>query len=87
MSGKIVRQYDTAIDGKNRVRILGASFQYYHVEEYDNGTVVLSPRVLVQPENHASSTFHLMDKSMPGLKKPRSVDPVDLEKLIQEEKA
>ena len=47
------KQYDARLDSKRRVTIRGAMFDYYHVIEYDDGKVVLEPRVLTPPITEA----------------------------------
>ncbi len=45
-----VTQYDTRIDSKKRITLRGAKTEYFHVAEHDDGTIVLSPRTLVHPD-------------------------------------
>ena len=47
---KIKRQFNVKLDTKSRVTIRGAQSEYYEITEYDNGKLVLEPRVLVDPE-------------------------------------
>ena len=46
----VIKQYDTKVDSKNRLTIRDSNFDYYHVVVFDNGTIELKPRVLVDPE-------------------------------------
>ena len=48
---KIKRQFNAKLDTKSRVTIRGAQSEYYEITEYDNGKLVLEPRVLVNPES------------------------------------
>ena len=50
MAGAITKNYDTKLDTKRRVTIRNARTEFYHVTEYENGTVTLEPRVLISPE-------------------------------------
>jgi len=43
------RQYDAKLDSRNRITIRDAAYEHYHVREFEDGTVVLEPRVLVSP--------------------------------------
>ncbi len=54
-----IKEYDAKVDGKNRVTLRGAQYEYYNVKEYDNGCYVLEPRELTAPEeiSHAHSTI------------------------------
>lgn len=42
--------YDAKLDTKRRVTIRNARTQFYHVTEYEDGTLKLEPRVLVSPD-------------------------------------
>ena len=44
-----VKQYEAKLDARNRLTIRDAGYEHYHVQELDDGTVVLKPRVLVSP--------------------------------------
>ena len=51
-----IKSYDAKVDSKNRVSIKGKVFHvYYHVEEYEDGRIVLSPRILAKPDEIISS--------------------------------
>ena len=52
-----VKNYDVHIDGKKRVTLRGARYQYYNVKEYDNGCIMLEPRELAIPEEISSRTL------------------------------
>ena len=44
------KNYDAKLDTKRRVTIRNARTEFYHVTEYEDGTVKLEPRVLVSPD-------------------------------------
>ena len=44
-----VKEYEAKLDARNRLTIRDAGFEHYHVQEFEDGTVVLKPRVLVSP--------------------------------------
>ena len=44
-----VKEYDAKLDARNRLTIRDAGYEHYHVQELEDGTVVLKPRVLVSP--------------------------------------
>lgn len=46
----VVNEYDTKIDSKKRFTLRGAQYDYYHVYEYEDGHIELTPRILVHPE-------------------------------------
>lgn len=47
----VVRNYDTKIDSKNRISIRKRDdITYYHVEEFEDGRIVMSPMILASPD-------------------------------------
>ena len=46
----VKKNYDAKLDAKRRLTIRNASTEFYHVTEYEDGTVTLEPRVLVSPD-------------------------------------
>lgn len=73
-----VKNYDVHIDGKKRVTLRGARYQYYNVKEYDNGCIMLEPRELAIPEEISSRTLSDMDQAIRNFKLGQVSDPVDL---------
>ena len=73
-----VKEYDTRIDMKKRVTLRGAQYENYHVYEYENGKIILEPRVLVDPFEVSKNTLGMMDSAMLNLKKGKASKPVDL---------
>lgn len=73
-----VKEYDSKIDSKKRIILRGAGYDYYHVKEFDNGTIVLEPRVLTTPFSVSEKTLAMMDASMENLKKGKSGSSIDL---------
>lgn len=73
-----VKNYDVHIDGKKRVTLRGARYQYYNVKEYDNGCIMLEPRELDIPEEISSRTLSGMDQAIRNFKLGQVSDPVDL---------
>lgn len=49
MAVAVRRNYDTKLDAKRRVTVRNARTEFYHVTEYEDGTVKLEPRVLIAP--------------------------------------
>jgi hypothetical protein len=43
------KNYDAKLDTKRRLTIRNARTEFYHVTEYEDGTITLEPRVLVSP--------------------------------------
>ena len=73
-----VREYDAKIDSKKRVTLRNSVFEYYHVQEMDNGVIVLEPRELTVPFQVSANTLSMMDESVKNLKKGAVSEPVDL---------
>lgn len=73
-----VKNYDVHIDGKKRVTLRGARYQYYNVKEYDNGCIMLEPRELAIPEEISFRTLSGMDQAIRNFKLGQVSDPVDL---------
>lgn len=67
--------YDAKIDSKKRVTLRGAKFEYYNVVEMDDGSILLTPRVLVSPFEISEKTLKTMDQSMTSFKKGKVSKP------------
>jgi|GEM_PF-936484 hypothetical protein len=68
--------YDAKMDSKKRVTLRGAKFEYYNVAEMDDGSILLTPRVLVSPFEISEKTLKTMDKSMTSFKKGKVSKPI-----------
>lgn len=68
--------YDAKMDSKKRVTLRGAKFEYYNVVEMDDGSILLTPRVLVSPFEISEKTLEAMDKSMTSFKKGKVSKPI-----------
>ena len=64
-----VKTYDAKIDSKKRITLRNAMYEYYHVEEFDDGRIVLEPRELVPPFQISEKSLTMMDQAMDNLKK------------------
>lgn len=78
MPANAIRSYDAKIDSKKRITLRNALFEYFHVEEYDDGTIVLEPRELAKPFSVSANTLAMMDSSIENLKNGMVSDPIDL---------
>jgi len=78
----ILRDYDTAIDARNRVSLRGAKAKYFHVKELSNGSYVLEPRVLVSPDAIPARTLKMLNRSVTQLKRGKASEPIDLSPFI-----
>ncbi len=73
-----VKEYDAKLDVKRRVTLRGASFDHYHVREYDDGRIELEPRQLVTPFEVSRLSLSIMDQSIENYEKGQVSDPIDL---------
>ena len=74
----ITLTYDAKMDSKKRVTLRGAKFEYYNVQEREDGTVLLSPRVLVSPFEISENTLNTMDQSVANFKEGKVSKPIKL---------
>jgi hypothetical protein len=75
---KIVKEYDSPADSKNRISLRGATAKYFRVKAFSNGSYFLEPRVLVPPTALPSRVRRMLEKSVSNLKKGKASNPVDL---------
>jgi len=75
------KEYDAKLDSKKRLTIRGARTEYYHVTEFEDGSVKLSPRKLIHPDEISKRTLEMMDKAMKNLEEGEVSKPVDMEEL------
>lgn len=73
-----IREYDAKLDSKRRLTIRNTNFEYYHVQEMDDGTVILEPRELTAPFQVSVKTLSMMDQSVENLKSGNASAPIDL---------
>ena len=74
----IALMYDAKVDSKKRITLRGAKYDYYSVQELDDGSVILSPRVLVPPFEISENTLETIDCSADNLKKGIVSEPIKL---------
>ena len=73
-----VKTYDTKVDSRNRLTLRNTSYEYFHVVEYDDGSIRLEPRVLTAPFQVSENTLNMMDESMNNYKNGKVSDAIDL---------
>lgn len=81
MPSAIQKKYDARIDTKKRITLRGATSSFYHVTEFSDGSIVLSPRELAHPEEISRKTLAVMDEAVRYLDQGKASEPVDLEEL------
>lgn len=77
MPALAVRSYDSKLDSKRRITLRASSYEYYHVEEYPDGRIILEPRELTKPFEVSQNTLAMMDESMKNLKTGKVGEPID----------
>ena len=73
-----IREYDAKLDTKRRLTLRNANFDYYHVQEMSDGTILLEPRELTVPLQISVNTLSMMDKAMENLRSGKVSSPIDL---------
>ena len=73
-----VKEYDAKIDAKKRITLRNSLFEYYHVEEYSDGRIILEPRELTLPVQLSANTLKMMDKSVENLRNGNVSSSIDL---------
>ena len=81
MNNIAIKEYDAKVDSKKRLTLRESPFEYYHVEHYTDGRIVLQPRQLVEPTCVSENSLNMMDKSMENVKKGNAGKAVDLSKF------
>lgn len=74
----LYKDYIAKIDSKNRLTLRETPFEYYHVEHYDDGRIILEPRELVPPTEISAKTLGMIDQSAENLRSGNVSEPVDL---------
>lgn len=77
MKSAVVKKYDAKIDSKRRITLRNARFDYFHVEEFADGKIILEPRELVKPFEVSANTLAMMDSAVENLKNGNVSDAID----------
>lgn len=77
MKSAVVKKYDAKIDSKRRITLRNARFDYFHVEEFADGKIILEPRELVKPFEVSAGTLAMMDSAVENLKDGNVSDAID----------
>jgi hypothetical protein len=78
MKNKVVKQYTVSLDTKRRLTIREAPFLHYNVKVYSDGNVMLSPRILIDPNMVSKNTFKTIESSMKNFKEGKVSDPIKI---------
>ena len=74
----VIKDYDTKIDSKKRIVLRNAKYEYYHVNHFEDGRILLEPRELTAPFQVSEKTLTMMDQSMKNMKEGQVSDIIDL---------
>jgi archaellum component FlaF (FlaF/FlaG flagellin family) len=81
MRTKVIKQYTTSLDTKKRITIREAVFSHYNVKVYNDGKVVLNPRMLIDPNMISKNSFKMIESSMKNFKEGKVSDPIKLDEF------
>ena len=73
-----VQTYDAKIDSRKRITLRNAKYDYYNVQEFEDGRIIMEPRVLIAPIEISSNTLAMMDASIANLKQGKGSETIDL---------
>ncbi len=82
MSVTLVKEYDAHLDMKKRVTLRGAEAEYYAVRMFDDGHILLEPRLLVPPEAVSRRSLQMLDRAAKNFKKGKVSQPIDLDRYL-----
>lgn len=82
MKANIIKEYDAHIDMKKRITLRGAGAEYYAVRMFNDGHIMLEPRVLVAPESVSKRTLKMMDMAANNFKDGKVSAPINLDKYL-----
>ena len=82
MSVSVVKEYNAHIDTKKRITLRGTEAEYYSVKMFNDGRIMLEPRLLVPPEAVSKRLLDMLDKSAVNLKNGKVSNPIDLDKYL-----
>lgn len=82
MKATVVKEYDAHIDTKKRIVLRDAESEYYAVRMFNDGHIMLEPRVLVPPDSVSKRTLRMMDRAAKNFKNGKVSAPIDLDKYL-----
>jgi len=78
MQATAIRSYNAKVDSKKRITLRNTVYEYFHIEEYENGKIVLEPRELAKPFQISKNSLSMMDSSVQNLKAGNVSAPLNL---------
>ena len=74
-----VRSYDVHLDAKNRITLRGAGYANYNVRMYENGCIILEPRIMTAPDTISARTLAEMDQAVANFRSGTVSAAIDLQ--------
>ena len=71
-------EYLAHLDSRKRITLRSPKHEYYHVRTYDNGCILLEPRVVTPPEELSERSLKAMDEAVRNLDAGIVSAPIDL---------
>ena len=78
MQATAIRSYTAKVDSKKRITLRNTAYEYFHIAEYEDGTIVLEPRELTKPFQISKNSLSMMDSSVQNLKEGNVSPPLNL---------
>ena len=78
MQAAVIRSYNAKVDSKKRITLRNTVYEYFHIEEYEDGKIVLEPRELAKPFQISKNSLSMMDSSVQNLKAGNVSAPLKL---------
>lgn len=81
----VVREYDAHIDERKRIIIKGAEHNTYRIKCLADGTVLLSPLLIIEENSIPEKTLKMIKESLANLEAGNVSEPMDLDKYSMDE--
>lgn len=76
----LIKKYKVNLDSKKRLTIRDSAYTHYNVAVFDDGKILLSPQILIDPDTISKKTLKMIEKSIKNFKKGKASKQIDLEK-------
>jgi len=81
MTEVVKKEYTARIDSKKRLTIRGAKHSFFKVKVFNTGKVILSPQILLDPEEIPAKTLRTIETSVKNYKSGKVSKPINLSKF------
>ena len=78
MQAAAVRSYNAKVDSKKRITLRNTIYEYFHIEEYEDGKIVLEPQELTKPFQISQNSLSMLDSSVDNFKTGNVSEPLNL---------